>query len=152
MSGSLTFSLPALAGLQGHGHALYLCEAVEHGFERELATDPALLVAAIGQARELAEPPIYLDPTGLDRVRRSQRLGDVMAPDVGAEPVVAVVRHPDRVLLALPGDDHEHRSEDLFPRYPPVVADVREDGRLQKVAFGERAGRGRQPTQHELGP
>ena len=50
-------------------HVLSLREAVEHPFQRELPADAALLVAAIGMARLLAQSLVHLHPAGLDRVR-----------------------------------------------------------------------------------
>ena len=51
------------------GDVLALGEAVEHAFEGEFAADAALLVAAVGVARLLAETLVNLHPAGFDGVR-----------------------------------------------------------------------------------
>ena len=65
--------------------------ALEHPFERELAADAAFFVATIGVTRTLAETLVDLDPSGLYRVRSAQCAANVVRPDVGGEPVVAIV-------------------------------------------------------------
>ena len=65
--------------------------ALEHPFERELAADAAFFVATIGVTGTLAETLVYLDPSGLYRVRSAQCAANVVRPDVGGEPVVAIV-------------------------------------------------------------
>jgi ParB family chromosome partitioning protein len=49
---------------------------------------------------------------------------------VAGEPVQAVVRDPERVLLVIVGDDGEHRTEDLLLRDRHAARDVDEQGGL----------------------
>src|SRR5207248_9906043 len=85
--------------VQRHRHRLAVGEVVQRALERELPPHPALLDAAVGHPRELAEAAVDLHPAGLDGVGGPKRARDVTAPDEGRQPVVAVVRHPDHLLL-----------------------------------------------------
>src|SRR3990170_7191819 len=91
-----------------HRYVLALGEAVEHALERELAADAALLVAAVGHARHLAQALVDLYPARFDGMRGPQPRADVVRPDIGREPVVAVVGHADRFGLVAPADRHQH--------------------------------------------
>src|SRR5437867_3016115 len=73
--------------------------ALEHAFEGELAADAAFFVTAVGMTWALTEALVHLNPTSLDRVCRAQSPADVMRPDVGGEPVMAVIRHANHVRL-----------------------------------------------------
>src|SRR5262249_9334392 len=119
-------------------HALGLREALQHPVKRELAPDSALFEATVGLARELAHPLVDLHPARLDRVGGAQRPGHVAAPDIPSQAVVAVIRHAHRFLLVTPGDDDQHRAEDLFPGDPPFVLHTGKDGGLDVVALGQR--------------
>src|ERR1700694_2986219 len=88
--------------VQVHRHVLFLGEAVEHAFERELAPDAALLDAAVGMSWRLAEPLVDLHPASLDAVGGAQRSANVVRPYVGGEAVVGVVGHADRLGLVGP--------------------------------------------------
>src|SRR5688572_31180848 len=105
------------------GDVLPLGVAVEHPLERILAADAALLVAAVGLSRKLTQSLVDLNPSGFDRVRGANRLAEIPRPDVRRQPIMAVVRHPDRVRFVFPRDRHHHGAEDFFPRNPPVVPD-----------------------------
>src|SRR6185312_2542992 len=107
--------------IEVHCHVFALGVTVEHAFERELASDAALLVAAIGMARHLPEPLIDLHPAGLDRVRGAQAAADLMRPDIGGETVMAVIGHADRVFLVAPRNRNQHRAENLLTGEAPVV-------------------------------
>jgi hypothetical protein len=66
---------------------------LQHAFEREFAADAAWA---------LAQTLVHLNPTSLDRVRRAQRSAEVVRPNLGGEPIMAVVGHADRVGLVGP--------------------------------------------------
>jgi hypothetical protein len=124
--------------------------ALEHPFERELATDAAFFVTAVGMVGALPEALVDLDPAGLDRVRRAEGPTDVMRPHIGGEAVVAGVRHADDVRFVGPGNGNEHRTEDLLARQAPVVRHIREDGGNRVIAFAERSLFGRKAAYHEV--
>src|SRR4026207_2059886 len=96
----------------GDGDVLPLGVAVEHPLERVLAADAALLVAAVGLSRKLTESLIDLDPSESDRGRGANRLAEIPRPDVRRQPIMAVVRHPDRVRFVFPRDRHHHGAKD----------------------------------------
>src|SRR2546427_9969018 len=123
----------AISPLQVDGHALPLRVTVQHPLERVLAAHAALLEAAVRLTGKLTEALIDLHPARFDRVRGVERLADVARPDVRGEAIVTIVRHPDRLALVVPRDGDHHRAEDLLARDAPVVADVREDRRLNEV-------------------
>ncbi len=72
----------------------------------------------------------------------------IARPDVCGQPVVAVVRHPDRVRFVFPGDRHHHGAEDLLARNPPIVPDVGEHRRLDEVALRKRSVLGGKSAEH----
>ena len=123
--------------------------ALEHAFEGELAADAAFFVTAVGVTRALTETLVDLNPAGLDRVRGAQSPADVMGPDVGGEPIVAVIRHTDRVRFVAPRNGDEHWAKDLLARQAPIVSDVREDGGDCVIAFAKGPILGREPADHE---
>src|SRR5215510_13063033 len=86
--------------------------ALEHAFEGELAADATFFVTAVGMTWALTEALVHLNATSLDRVCRAQSPADVMRPDVGGEPVMAVIRHANRVRFVGPrnGDKHGNLS------------------------------------------
>src|SRR5579884_536273 len=132
-------------------HRLALGEALQHPLQRELAPDPRLLEAAVRHPGQLTEPAVHLHPARFDAVGRAQRPAQVPAPDVGGEPVVGVIGHPDRLLLVLPGNDDQDRSEDLLARDPPAVVDPGEHGGGDEVALRQRALAGRQAADRHPG-
>src|SRR5260370_16740772 len=109
--------------------------ALEHAFEGELAADAAFFVTAVGATWALTEALVHLNPTSLDRVCRAQSPADVMRPDVGGEPVMAVIRHANRVRFVGPRNGDKHGPKDLLPRQPPLVANVPEHARDFVIAF-----------------
>ena len=88
--------------------------------------------------RTLAETLVDLDPAGLYRVRSAECAANVVRPDIGSKPVMAVVRHADRIRFVGPGDSDEHGAKDLLARQAPVVRHIREDGGDCVIAFAER--------------
>ena len=90
--------------------------ALEHAFEGELAADAAFFITAVGMTWALTEALVHLNPTSLDRVCRAQSPADVMRPDVGGKPVMAVIRHANRVRFVAPRDGDEHGAKDLLAR------------------------------------
>jgi hypothetical protein len=97
----------------------------------------------------LTEALVHLNPTSLDRVRRAQSPADVMRPDVGGEPAMAVIRHADRVRFVAPRNGDEHGAKDLLARQAPVVSNVREDGGDCVIAFAKGPFLGRETADHE---
>src|SRR3954465_12555558 len=95
-------------------NVLYLRKAFQHRIERKLAAEPALLVAAIGVAGELTASLVDLHPPGFDVPRRTQGPADIVRPDISGETVMAVICHPDHLVLIVPGDCNQDRSEDLL--------------------------------------
>ena len=69
---------PGSPHVEVHRHALALREAVQHALERELAANAALLVAAVGHARHLAEALVDLHPARFDCVRRLEAGADIV--------------------------------------------------------------------------
>src|SRR6516165_7679223 len=99
--------------------------------------------------RALAQTLIDLNPTGLDRVRRTQRPSDVVRPNVGSKPIVAVVGHADRVGLVGPRNGDEHWAKNLLASKAPVVCYVREDSRDRVITLAERSLLGRETADYE---
>src|SRR5262249_60786748 len=99
--------------------------ALKHAFEGELAADAAFFVIAVGMTWALTEALVHLNPTSLDRVCRAQSPADVMRPDVGGKPVMAVVRHANRVRFVGPRNGDEHGTKDLLARQAPVISNRR---------------------------
>src|SRR5262249_58675457 len=95
-------------------------------------------VATVGGPRPRAEPLVALTPARLYRVRSAECAANVVRPDVGGEPVVAIVRHADHIRFVGPGDRGEHGAKDLLTRQAPVVRHIREDGGDCVIAFAER--------------
>src|SRR5215469_14605652 len=93
--------------------------ALEHAFEGELTADAAFFVTAVGMTWALTEALVHLNPTSLDCVCRAQSPADVMRPDVGGEPVMAVVRHANCVRFVGPGNGDKHGAKDLLARQTP---------------------------------
>src|SRR5262249_56379725 len=112
--------------------------ALELSLKRDLATGAVSFETAVGVTGSLAEALVDLDPAGLDRVRGAKCAPDVMGPDVGSKPIVAIVRHTDGIRLVGPGDGDEHGTEDLLARKAPVVRHVRENGGDRVVAFAQQ--------------
>src|SRR5437870_13493794 len=88
--------------------------ALEHAFEGELAADAAFFVTAVGMTWALTEALVHLNPTSLDRVCRAQSPAEVMRPDVGGEPAMAVIRHANHVRILGPRNGGMHGSNDLL--------------------------------------
>src|SRR5947208_3307789 len=76
--------------------------ALEHAFEGELAADTAFFVTAVGMTWALTEALVHLNPTSLDRMCRAQSPADVVRPDVGGKPVMALIRHAKRIAAIIP--------------------------------------------------
>ena len=127
----------ASAGRSRRGNALLdldvdlldLGERLEGTLDGELAPDAAGLVAAVGLADDLAAALVDLNPAGLDPVRGVQRIGQVVRPDVGAEPVMRIVGHRDHLVAIAPGNGDQHRPEDFLLGNAPGVVDAGENGR-----------------------
>src|ERR1700716_2941388 len=116
-----SWSTSVATSVETHDDALGVGEVVDGALEGELAADAALLDPAVGHPGQLAQATVHLHPAGVDLMGGAQRLADVAAPDIGGKAVVAVVGHPDRLLLVLPGDRDQDRAEDLLTRDPPAV-------------------------------
>src|SRR5262252_1506432 len=123
--------------------------ALEHAFQGELAADAAFFVTAVGMTWTLTEALVHLNPTSLDRVCRAQSPADVMRPDVGGEPVMAVIRHANRVRFVDPRNGGKHGAKDLLARQAPVVSNVREDDGDCVIAFAKGPFLGRETADHE---
>ena len=91
----------------------------------ELTADAAFFVPAVGVTGALAEALVYLDPPGFDRMCRAKRSADVVRPNVGCKPVMAIVRHADRFHLVGPRDSDKDGAEYFFARQAPVVCIIR---------------------------
>src|SRR5262245_9156856 len=128
---------------------LSLRVALEHAFEGELAADAAFFVTAVGVTWALTEALVHLNPTSLDRVCRAQSPASVMRPDVGGEPVMAVIRHANRICLVGPRNGDKHGAKDLLARQAPVISNVRKDGGDCVIAFAKRPLLGRETADHE---
>src|SRR5262249_10409959 len=111
--------------------------ALEHAFQGELAADAAFFVTAGGMTWALTEALVHLNPASLDRGCRAPSPADVVRPDVGGEPVTAVIRHANRLRLIGPRNGDKHRAKDLLARQAPVVSNVREDGGDCIIAFAK---------------
>src|SRR6516164_264496 len=112
--------------------------ALQHALERKLAANTAFLVATVRVTRTLTKPLVDLNPAGLDRVSSPECPSNVVRPDVGGEPVMAVISHANCILLVAPRDGDEHRAEDLLAGQAPVVCHIRENGGDCVIAFAER--------------
>src|SRR6516164_2184991 len=123
--------------------------ALEHAFEGELTADAAFFVTAVGMTWALTEALVHLNPASLDCVCRAQSPADVMRPDVGGEPVMAVIRHANRVRFVGPRNGNKHGAKDLLARQAPVVGNVREDGGDCVIAFAQGPFLGRETADHE---
>ena len=127
-------------------HALRL-EVELDRLEPELATEAGLLVAAERNARERRVRHVDPDGAGLDPRGDAMAASGVAGPDAGHEPVLDVVRDPDRVLLVLERDHGHDRAEDLLLRDGHPAVDLREHGRrverarpLLRLAAGDHLG------------
>ena len=78
--------------------------------------------------------PVRIAPRDLEAV------GHVGREDAAGQPVVAVVGDPDRVLLVVVRDHDDDGAEDLLLRDGHVVADVRQQRRLDEPALGQVLG------------
>src|SRR5438067_10026499 len=134
---------------QADRDVLPLRVALEHAFEGELAADAAFFVTAVRVTWALTEALVHLNPTSLDRVCRAQSPAEVMRPDVGGEPVMAVIRHANRVRFVGPRNGDKHGAKDLLARQAAVVSDVREDGGVGVIAFAKGPFVGRAAAGHE---
>src|SRR5262252_1604888 len=123
--------------------------ALEHAFEGELTADAAFFVTAVGMTWTLTEALVHLNPTSLDRVCRAQSPADVMRPDVGGEPVMAVVRHANCVRFVGPGNGDKHGAKDLLARQTPVVGNIREAGGNCVITFAKRPFLRRKTADHK---
>ena len=72
-----------------------------------------------------------------------------MRPDVGGEPVMAVIRHANRVRFVSPRNGDKHGTKDLLARQAPVVSNVREDGGNCVIAFTKWPFLGRETADYE---
>src|SRR5262249_30688175 len=117
--------------------------------EGDLAPPAAFFEPAVGVTWALTEALIHLNPTSLDRVCRAQGPAKVMRPDVGGEPVMAVIRHANRVRFVGPRNGDKHGAKDLLARQAPVVGNVREDGGDCVIAFAQGPFLGRETADHE---
>src|ERR1041384_367541 len=100
----------------------------------ELAAEAALLVAAPRRLDVRRLHVIDPDDARTERLDGAHRAEDVARPHRGGEPVVRVVRDPDRVGLGVERNDAGDRTENLLARDARRVVDVVEDGRLDEVA------------------
>ena len=100
-------------------------------------------------ARHLPETLIDLAPAAFDRVRGAQATADVVSPDIGCEPIMAVVGHADCVGLVLPRDRDQHRTENFLARQPPIVRGIGKHGWDREIAFAERPFPGWQSTENQ---
>src|SRR5262249_34103602 len=74
------------------------------------------VLTAVGVTQALTEALVHLNPTSLGRVCRAQSPAEVMRPDVGGEPVMAVIRHANRVRVVGPRNGDKHGAKDLLAR------------------------------------
>src|SRR5512139_3538892 len=99
-----------------------------------------------------AEMPL-VDPYG----SRSQPAGNaqgavlVLRPHAAAKAVNGIVGKGDRLLFCFGFNNGENRAEDLLSGNRHGVLDRREDGRLDKKAFGEAGIGGRAPSRCQRG-
>ncbi len=105
---------------------------VEDGFLGEILAEPGLLEAAVGRLR--GEGNVVVDPhrSELERARDPEGPADVLGPDRGRQPVENVVAQPDRLVLALEGQHHQHRAEDLLLHDLGPLVDVGDDRRRRR--------------------
>jgi hypothetical protein len=110
-----------------HRYVLCLGEAVEHSRQRKLAPQAIPLVAAIGMARKLVGSPLDLHPARFDIAGGAKHFTDVVRPQIGGEPVMAIAG-PDSppLLSALSGQEATRRREHLVrqqvcPRDPSIA-------------------------------
>src|SRR5260221_14381571 len=128
---------------------LLLRVALERAFQQDPAANSFFFLTAVGVTRALTEALVHLNPTSLDRVRRAQSPADVMRPDVGGEPVMAVIRHANRVRFVGPRNGDKHGAKDLLARQAPVVSNVREDGGDCVITFAKGPFLGRETADYE---
>src|SRR5262249_11544836 len=110
--------------------------------------DGSFPIATVGVTGALAETLVDLNPTSLDGVCRAQCPADVVRPDVGGKPIVAVIGHADRVRFVAPRYGDEHWTKYLLACQAPVVRHVREDGWDCIIALAERTLLGRETPDH----
>ena len=91
----------------------------------------------------------HVDPdgAGLDARGDAVAARGIARPDGGHQPVLDVVRDPDRVLLVLERDHGDDRAEDLLLRNGHAGVDLREHGRRVERARPVL----RLPAGHDLG-
>ena len=127
-------------------HALRLEVELER-LEPELAAEAGLLVAAERDAREGGVRHVDPDRARLDPAREPVAARGIARPDRRHQPVLDVVRDPDRVLLVLERDHRHDRAEDLLLRdRRSRCSTPREHGRRV-----ERAAPSRLAAGHDLG-
>src|SRR3984893_12739285 len=97
----------------------------------------------------LTEALVHLNPASLHRVRRASSPAKVMRPDVGGEPVMAVIRHANCVRFVSPRNGDKHGAKDLLARHAPVVSNVRKDGGDCVIAFAKGPFLGRETADYE---
>src|SRR6476661_2234687 len=100
----------------------------------ELLPEPRMLPTA--EWDRDVEHAVGVDPhrARIEPVRNAERLAHVGCPDPRGQPVVDPVREGEELLLVLPGDHGEHRSEDLLLRRLHIVAHALEHRRLEEEA------------------
>src|SRR6478672_1121277 len=102
---------------------------------RHVLAIPALLVAAVRHLVE--ERDVGVDPDGaeLELAGHAQGAADVARPDGRREAVVDAVRPRERLVLARERLDGDDRPEHLALDDLVVLADARDDGRLDEEAL-----------------
>src|SRR5262245_52454046 len=116
--------------------------------ETALAADAARAEAAERYVR--GDDAVGVDPhgAGANARRHAMCAPDVERPHAGGEPVDAVVRERDRLVLVIERKHAENRAEDFFPHDPRVAPDACQDGRPHEVAarLSARAAAGERGT------
>src|SRR4030067_463865 len=100
----LRLKRPISSELKIDGDALSLGEAFEHPFQRVLPSDTALLEPTVRMSGENTEALIDLNPTRFDGMGSAQAFSDIMGPDESSQAIMAIVCHPDGLLLFVPRD------------------------------------------------
>src|SRR5437763_3327006 len=116
-----------------HAQVLHLEEVLDAVF-RALAADAAFLHAA--EWRDLGRDDAFVDPDDavFEGFGNAPDAADVAAVEIGGETEFGVVRHPDRLVLALEAVERRDRAESLFPRDDHIGRHIGQHGRLEEAA------------------
>src|SRR5690606_34146498 len=106
-------------------HEMPRHRVLQDGFLTHVLAEPAALHAAVRRLAGDRQVVVHPGHAHIEPVRDTDGARHVTRPDRGGEPVAGVVGQPHALVLAVEGQDHEHRAEKFALNDLALLCDIR---------------------------